>query len=92
MKCASQVSYAIVSEYIYLFIRKSNCFMRNLEVLNIAGKLQQRKKYIGFLITENKIKTKKLSIVRLDLRAEIHARIFFALTTQSARIQGSLVN
>ena len=35
MKGASQVSYAIVSEYIYLFIRKSNCFMRNLEVLNI---------------------------------------------------------
>ena len=40
MKGASQVSYAIVSEYIYLFIRKLNYFMRNLEVLNIAGKLQ----------------------------------------------------
>ena len=69
MKGASEVSYAIVSEYIYLFIRKSNWFLDNRE----QNKNQE---------TFNSEARPKGGNTRYN---------FFALTTQSARIQGSLV-
>ena len=49
MKGASQVSYAIVSEYIYLFIRKSNCFMRNLRSTQHSWKITIKKIIYWFL-------------------------------------------